>query len=268
MKKKSLVFSIALGSYKKLFKSCIKTHKRYCRSCGYEYVLVDQAPRPLSSAEASWLKVALLCNSLKSNYDWVGFLDADCEVREGAPCFSECLDMPKENKSIFFAPGYSGRINAGVIFAKSNSESIGFFEDVVNSADEEVPKEDRAPYENGHIISHGKKSPIVQKIDHHLWNNNSKISKESYIQHYSQGELRKWFMENRAPDEFRKGSGIISNVYKLKGKVGRLATYLVRSFSSTIKFYAFSKSISNSLSELTPYYKKKYSAFSGRESSI
>lgn len=265
MQNKSLVFSIALGGYKDLFKKCIKTHKRYCNSCGYEYVLVDRAPRPLSSTEASWLKVALLCSSLKSDYDWVAFLDADCEVRKGTPCFSEYLDTLKENKSIFFAPGYSGRINAGVIFAKSNTKSVKFFERVIESADEEVPKEDKAPYENGHIISHGKSSPIVHTVDHHLWNNNSEISKKSYIQHYSQGELRKWFMENYAPPEFRKACKVEKKIFMLRRKAKRTIRHLVRSFSDTIKFFIFSSSISDSLDELAPYYEKRYSAFSDRE---
>jgi hypothetical protein len=265
---KGIVISIALRGYKKVFRECIDTQKSYCNRCGFQYVLIDEAPRHVSAAEAAWLKIALLCSALKSDYDWVAFLDADCEVRKETPCFSKYLGSVTGDKSIFVAPGFSGRINSGVIFARSNTESIGFFEQVINSADQEVPEDDKAPYENGHMIYHGSRCSSVYLLDHHLWNNNSEIDEESYIQHYSGGKLREWFMKNRAPRELRVGNAgdgskveVVDGVKQLFHRVADKASYLYSTYFSA-------RNISDSIDELMSFYEEKYPVFSGWKRSV
>lgn len=188
-----LVFSIALEGYSKLFQSCIDSQKEYCSRYGFKYILVDQAPRNLQRAEAAWLKIFLLRSALKCDYNWIAFIDADCEIRKHAPTFIQEFDKYKD-KSIFLAPGFSGRINSGVIFLKNTEEAIGYLEKVIKNGDQEVPYEDKALYENGHMIHYGKNHPYVQLIEAVKWNNNFNLDQNSYIQHYSGGILRKQYL--------------------------------------------------------------------------
>jgi len=257
-----LVFSIALEGYSRLFRRCLETHKRYCNRFEYDYVLIDEAPRSLRPAEAAWLKIALMSAALKSDkYNWVAFLDADCELRETTPDFSHTFNEREE--SIFMAPGYSGRINSGVIFAKSSIDSVRFFQQVIDASDSEVPEEDQAPYENGHMIFFGKKSPDVQLIDRHKWNNNSVLSKESYIQHYSNGKLRSHFMKNLAPVEFRWGSKHDESQRTLVDIFRRLTHRVGNKLLRLLGLTRSHKPISASLDELMPYYEDNYPTLFG-----
>ena len=257
MNNRVLVFSIAVQGYDRLFESCIETQRRYCRRCNYKYLLVDHAPRRLRPTEAAWLKIPLIRSALKAGYEWVVFIDADCDVRNSTPCFPEYLNTLEGNKSVFLTPGFSGRINAGVVFAKNSTASVEFFQSMIFHADQPVPKEDRAPYENGHMIFLGKSSPDVYLLEHNLWNNNSKLDDESYIQHYSQGILRQRFMDSRAPAEFRsKPRKHISKVIK---KVVRRLRNLTNSSPDQ------ELSISASINELMPFYEKKYPEFSNMQ---
>ena len=169
----ALVFTIALGGYERLFRSCIDAHMSYCRRCSYEYVLVNQTPRPLHLDEAAWLKMPLIKSALVRGYMWVAFIDADCDVRPSAPCLSDNLGSLHKSKSVFVAPGFSGRINSGVILVRNSTAALDLLNKVIDNADNKVPAEDRAPYENGHMIYFGKTHPAVCMLEHHLWNNNS-----------------------------------------------------------------------------------------------
>ena len=256
MSKRVLVFSIALEGYERLFESCIDSQRQYCQRHGYHYVLIDHAPRRLQPVEAAWLKVSLLRSALCAGFTWVAFIDADCDVRSGMPGFPEYLDRVGRDKSIFFAPGYTGRINSGVAFARNTSAAVGFFQAVLCHADQSVPREDYALYENGHMIFFGKNNPDVYLLEHELWNNNSKLDQESYIQHYSGGNLRTWYMNNRAPVEFRSTpQGQIRNfMKKVPRKVRNVTNRLLRREPSMLA----------SIDELMPYYEKEYPAFSSK----
>lgn len=192
-----LVFSIALKGYSKIYNDCIKSQKQYCERSGYSYILVDQAPGNLLPKEAAWLKLFLLRSALKCNYKWVAFIDADCEIREHAPPFVEEFKKAKGKKVIFLAHGFSGRINSGVIFLRNTKEAEDYLEQVIKNGDNEVPDEDKALYENGHMIHYGKRNPNVEIIDAVKWNNNFAIDKGSYIQHYSGGILREKYLISR-----------------------------------------------------------------------
>lgn len=194
MNRKVLVFSIALEGYAQLFKPCIKTQREYCKKHNFNYVLINKSPRALLPTEAAWLKIFLLRAALKSNYDWIAFIDADCEIRPHTPAFPEELKKYDLQK-IFMSHGFSGRINSGVIFIKNSEEAYNYLDKVIKNGDDPVPKEDRAPYENGHMISYGKDNPDIKIINAVNWNNNSELNKESYIQHYSGGPLRSTYLK-------------------------------------------------------------------------
>ncbi len=195
-KEKTLVFSIALKGYSQLFKNCISSQRKYCEKHGMDYVLVDKSPRQLLPIEAAWLKLFLLREALYTNkYNWIAFIDADCEIRDFSPSF--ILDLVKydPSKSIFLAKGFSGRINSGVIILKNTSEALLYLNNVINNGDLPVPKEDEALYENGHMIHFGKSNPAVQIMEWEEWNNNHDINKNSFIQHYSGGILREQYLK-------------------------------------------------------------------------
>ena len=199
-----LVFSIALEGYLKLFSSCIESQRKYCLNFGFNYVLIDKAPRQMSPFEAAWLKIFLLRAALDSHYKWIAFIDADCEIRDHAPSFVEDLEQFESDKSIFMAHGFSGRINSGVIFLRNSEEVKDYLERVISNGDKEVPNEDKALYENGHMIHYGKNNPHVQIIDFEKWNNNRTLEEQSYIQHYSGGRLRELYLEESSSKEIKK----------------------------------------------------------------
>ncbi|MDF2437018.1 MAG: hypothetical protein K0Q95_1394 [Bacteroidota bacterium] len=186
-KNKTLVFSIGMNWFYLIFKDCIRSHEEYCKRNGYEYRLIKNSYKDLSGDESAWLKIVLLINALEAGYENVFFIDADCLIREHAPPLDELIH---EGKDIYLASGFSGRINSGVIIVKNTKPALEFFYKVLNDCEVPVPKEDAAPFENGHMIHHGKNNSLIQIIPHDLWNNNSRIDPQSYIQHYSNGKLR------------------------------------------------------------------------------
>lgn len=235
---KTLVFSIALGGYSSLFKKCINSQKKYCAQFNFKYILIDKSPCSLSPEESAWLKLFLLKEALKSNYKWVAFLDADCEVRSHTPSFIQILE--ESRKSIFMCHGFSGRINSGVIFLKNNSESFSYLDIVLNNVDKEIPEEDKALYENGHMIHFGKNNSNIQILDSKKWNNNMYFDPKSYIQHYSGGILREKYLKNHP-------------VSKEKFRLRKALKSLMLKFLSKNK----SKGIEN-LNSILTYYLKKY----------
>lgn len=262
---KPLVFSIAVGSYKSLFESCIRTHRAYSARWGYEYLLVEHLPRAVLATEASWLKIGLIRAALENGYPWVGFIDADCDVRRHAPSFVERFAAIGSAKSVFLAPGISGRLNAGVIFARNSPEAIAFFREVEGLSDCEVPAPgDRAPYENGHVIHCAKNNPSVGVLIHKEWNNNSVMDRRSYIQHYSGGPLRQWYLDNRTPGALQRkclriGRKIVSKAARTLRLTG--PTRHFESANSPSRSGQDSVTISQSMKELMPFLQKRYPTF-------
>jgi hypothetical protein len=193
---KTLVFSIALNGYSVLFQDCLNSQIRYCQKFGYKYSLIKKLPYALSNADAAWLKLYLLREATKLGYKWIAFIDADCEIREHSPDFRQIMVNSNPKASIFMAQGFSGRINSGVIFLKNAEAAISFLSEVIKHRYEDVPEEDRALYENGHVIHFGRNNPQVQIIDNKMWNNNYDYNKESYIQHHSGGILRQQYLKD------------------------------------------------------------------------
>lgn len=189
---KGFVFSIALEGYEKTFSACIESQREYCLKHNYQFVLINTSPRKMKPKEAAWIKIPLILASLETGYDWVAFIDSDCEIRENTPPFDEYF-TEYTGKSIFMATGKSGRLNSGVIFIKNEPAAISYFKTILANADYTVPSEDRTSFENGHIIHYGKGNNDIYTLDHTIWNNNSLLDDTSYIQHYSSGILRDWF---------------------------------------------------------------------------
>jgi hypothetical protein len=193
--KKLLVFTIALNGYEKTFKSCIDSQRVYCEKNNYKYIVVDHSPRDMEAIESAWIKIPLILTALKAGYEWVAFIDSDCEIRENTPPFDVYLSNEDPNKSLFISIGKSGRLNSGVMIIRTSHDSISFFDKVYNYIDEKVPETDRTAFENGHIIYFGKDNNDIALLDHKEWNNNSTLDDSSYIQHYSSGALRNHYFE-------------------------------------------------------------------------
>lgn len=243
-KEKILVFSIALEGYSQLFKNCISSQRKYCEKFNLDYVVVNKSPRKLLPMEAAWLKLFLLRSALLTNkYNWIAFIDADCEIRDFSPLFINDLKKYDDIKSIFMAHGFSGRINSGVILVKNTPEALLYLNNVINHGDSPVPIEDEALYENGHMIHFGKTNPAVQILESVKWNNNQTIDEKSFIQHYSGGILREQYLKEHP---FRK------SFYKIKK---RLKRYYYKFSSRT------TKTSMQEINSLLPFYKKIYPVF-------
>jgi hypothetical protein len=189
------MFSIALEGYEKTFSPCIESQKRYCSDKKYDYILINDSPRKMKPKEAAWIKIPLIIAALNKGYQWVAFIDSDCEIRNFTPALTTVMADADADKSIFMAKGKSGRLNSGVMFIRNAPSARQFFETILNNADITVPAEDKTAFENGHIIHFGKNNPAIQVLDHDQWNNNSAMNADSYIQHYSSGILRDWFFK-------------------------------------------------------------------------
>lgn len=248
-KSKVLVFSIALEGYEDTYGSCIETIKQYTKAHDYDFELINSSPRDLLPIEAAWLKLPLIVAALKKGYEWVAFIDSDIDVRPFTPAFDQQLEKEDTSKSIFISTGKSGRLNSGVIFVKNTPESLAFFEGIIAKCDLMVPEEDRTAFENGHIIHYGKTSNEIFVLDHDAWNNNSKLNPKSYLQHYSSGNLRDWYFENRV------GKKSFFKVLKSK-----LLKPLKNRKIAKIKGTRPDK-LSESIVELMPYYTKTYESF-------
>jgi hypothetical protein len=189
-------FTIALNGFADTFAECIDTQRAYCARHGYTYLVFDRLPWKITARQSAWLKVELLRGLVSAGEGGaVAFLDADCEVRAHTPAFESAFS----DKPLMLAKGKSGRLNSGVIFARRARVVRDFLDLLIQNSDESVPEESRTRYENGHFIHFGAQSDIIGLLDHAVWNNNSKMDEESFIQHFSGGDLRKLFMRERAP---------------------------------------------------------------------
>jgi hypothetical protein len=186
MSESVLVLSIGLSGYDRIFKRCVDSQRAYCRAHGYAYEIVTRVPGGATPPESSWLKVPLMLEALARGYEWVAFLDSDCEVRPHTP---PVPTIYQPGRSVYLAVGKSGRFNAGVIIVRNTPESRAYLERVLAHAEQEVPAEDQAPYENGHVIHFARGNDAVGTLDR-TWNNNVELVPSDFVQHFSGGPLR------------------------------------------------------------------------------
>lgn len=185
-----LMFSIAQNGYDFIYSKCIKSQQLYATKNSYEYVLVNRPRLVNSSKESAWLKIPLIIEGLRRGYEWVFFVDADCEIRPQA-LKVESIEVP--GKSLYLVHGRSGRVNSGVIIAKNTADTKEFFKQVFNAVEMDVPEEDRKGivYENGHVIHYSKGREYVYILDK-CWNNTVDITLNDYIRHYT-GPMRQHY---------------------------------------------------------------------------
>ncbi|BAY21850.1 hypothetical protein NIES2100_16080 [Calothrix sp. NIES-2100] len=204
----TLILSLAIGGYQHLFRSCLDSQYAYSLKNSYDYAVVTTSPWLLTAHDAAWLKVPLLIAASQLKYEFIMFIDADCEVRLFAQSIQSIF---QEGKSLYLAPGISGRINSGVIIAKNRDEQVRYtFQKILDNADSYILPENEAPYENGHFIQYIKDCDFVGTIEHQKWNNNSKLNPNSFIQHYSGKALREHY-----------NNSYVNNYQKLKFKVDK-----------------------------------------------
>jgi len=184
----ALIFTIAQNGYGTAFLQCIASQREYSRTLGAEFVVVNRPSRVHDTALSAWLKIPLMLQALESGYDWVAYIDADCEVRVGAPDFRESLEPVSGD--VFMAHGRSGRVNSGVMFAKNSHGSRQFFSRVLESITTSIPAEDRASlkYENGNVIHVERVHGGVTVMDQ-AWNNTYEPELADHVRHYT-GVLR------------------------------------------------------------------------------
>lgn len=184
---KKLVFSIALNGYEQGYRRCLETQGYYARCIGAEHAVITK-PRVRDPALSAWLKISLLSRALKTGYDWVAYVDADCRVASGAPDFA--AHFAEREESVLMVTGRSGRLNSGVIFAANTPASRTFFERVLRSATEDVPIEHRRnlKYENGNVIHVAERYGGVGTAGVE-WNNSFEPALDDYIRHYT-GDMR------------------------------------------------------------------------------
>lgn len=187
---KTLIFSVALNGYDLAYRRALQSHADYAARVGAIQVTVTR-PSVRDPALAAWLKIPLMRRSLESDWDWVAYVDADCEFKEGAPSFTQTLEGPEGGKGdIFMAEGRSGRINSGVMIARSSEGSRRFFNYVEESIDWSIPEQDRAglKYENGNVIHVDRVIQPITRLDLR-WNNTFDPELPDYVRHYA-GPLR------------------------------------------------------------------------------
>lgn len=177
----ALVFSIGMNGYRWAWRRCIRTHRRYAARFRFDYAHVD-LPWTVSAAEAAWLKLVLLIRVLDAAAsDWTLFVDADAELRPHCPDFRS---VAAAGSDVYMAHGHSGRLNSGVIIVRRSDASRRFLRAIVADCDGEVAVPDAAPYENGHVIKHGKADPVVGLLDRR-WNNTTDPDLDDYIRHFT-----------------------------------------------------------------------------------
>lgn len=181
----TLVYTIAQNGYDRIWSRCINSQKKYADMIGAEFVVVAEPRIIRVPALSAWLKVPLMNGALGNGYEWVAYIDADCEVKPGTPDFRSVLGATTGG-SVFMANGRSGRLNSGVMFARNEPAATMFYSRVLESLTEDIPDEARAglKYENGNIIYCAAKDASVVEIGTE-WNNSYDSSIEEYIRHYT-----------------------------------------------------------------------------------
>lgn len=176
----TLVFCVALNGYERIYESCIESQREYAARHDYQYRLINR-PGNASITASAWLKIPLLLEALLSGYEWVAFIDADCQIKPETPALES---LEKEGKCLYMGQGFSGRVNSGVIIAKNETRIIDLFERILENSNNEVAESDWG--ENGHLIHFTKDWDGLHILDRR-WNNNAEPLLKDYIRHYSAG---------------------------------------------------------------------------------
>lgn len=187
MKRRVLVFSIALNGYQWLYKDCIASHKRYAKRYGYTYQVVTRPYATAIGVECCWLKLTLMIEALDNGYDAVLFVDADAYIQTQTPKLDTVL-LP--DKYVYLARSYTGRFNSGVMLIKNHKKVRQLINNIITARHQPILAENDVGWgENGHIIEHTKHCEFVSTLNR-SWNNTYDPDLNDYIRHFSFGPLR------------------------------------------------------------------------------
>jgi hypothetical protein len=180
---KVLLFTVATNGYDKVYDDFIVTQVKYAERMGYTYFVADRPRKNVTAVDSAWMKIAIIVSGLEKGYDWVAFMDADCEILDHCPRI-ETMEVP--GKSVYMAIGHSKRVNSGVIIVKNTPETLKAFKKLMYLSD--VPgrflgKGNAARFENGHVIAHSKKWPFLEIISN-VWNNNLGVDMNEFVKHH------------------------------------------------------------------------------------
>ena len=180
----TLVITLGQGGYDVAFADAVESQRQYCINSGYKYYCVSSPGSPLLGRENIWLKVFLIYGALLKN-DHILYLDTDVRVRPTCPPIDQAVS---DTHPIGVVEGHSGRVNAGVIIARSNPESRAFFAKWLASLGKPIAaRHDVGWGENGHLIRLVEEHNI-KPIDTR-WNNTFASDLDDYMRHYT-GPLR------------------------------------------------------------------------------
>jgi hypothetical protein len=184
---KVCVFSLGQYGYDIAFQNAVDSQKAYCEKYNYDYVCINEDGSELLGRENIWLKAIALLAAVLEN-DYVLYLDTDVEIKAECPPFEGILD---DENPIGLVAGHSGRVNAGVIYAKRTTFSINFFAEWAASLGKPIsPRHDVGWGENGHLIRLAEKY-CLSLVDT-KWNNTFNEDLDDYVRHYT-GPLRKLY---------------------------------------------------------------------------
>jgi hypothetical protein len=187
---KPLVISLGFNGYQWIYARNVLTQRAYCARHGYDYVMVSRPRFTNMLMECAWLKIPLMMAALDAGRPWVLFLDSDVEVKPHTP---DILSLETDDKDLYLAKGFSGRVNSGVILARQSERLLSLFSTMYTKALDRVPEEDDVGWgENGHVIHYSKNYDGLEIIDQR-WNNNFSPDLDDYFRHYSAGPMRKFY---------------------------------------------------------------------------
>lgn len=215
MKRKTLVFSIALNGYQWLYKDFIRSHQAYASRHGYDYQAVTRPFFTSLGVECCWLKLTLLSEALSAGYDNVLFVDADAYVQPNAPMVTDCL---RNGKYLYLAKSYSGRFNTGVMLVANNVRLKRWLHQVIENRHRAVPASSCVGWgENGHVIEFTKQCDFVDVLDLR-WNNTYDSQLNDYIRHFSFGPLRQNTVLNLTHKFFSRSTKLLARIQLLLDK--------------------------------------------------
>lgn len=223
---KVCVFSLGQYGYDIAFKTAVESQKAYCKKNNYEYICINGEGSDILGRENIWLKATAFLAALMEN-DYVLYLDTDVEIKSNCPSFESILD---DDNPIGLVAGHSGRVNAGVIYAKKTQFSINFFAEWAASMGTPISaKHDVGWGENGHLIRLAEKYRL--RLLDTKWNNTFVNDLDDYMRHYT-GPLRKLYnFEGEASIAWKKIKEAV-NVSKMSDDVD-----IIRSFNELRKVH-------------------------------
>lgn len=229
---KVCVFSLGQYGYDLAFKTAVESQRAYCEKNSYDYICINGEGSSILGRENIWLKATAFLAALMEN-DYVLYLDTDVEIKSNCPRFENVLD--NENP-IGLVAGHSGRVNAGVIFAKRTQFSIKFFAEWAASLGVPITaKHDVGWGENGHLIRLSEKYRL--RLLDTRWNNTFVPDLDDYMRHYT-GPLREsYHFEGEASIAWKKIKEAV-NISKLSDDVD-----IIRSFNELKKVHLTSLNI-------------------------